>query len=1421
MKTKRWVEAKSFSYDGDDWGEYDEYDEYGANDQPPPPEPTAPTGPRQQGQSAGEPGHSFADPQAAGQPPIPRKNSFDAGDERRVFSTATPPPLGALNQKTQIDTAQIHTKNGTVGESSGMLPVTALSGQQSIYQYSASNGQRPAVAVQIPAVVRQTSAAQSDTSDTPQHRRDFSPSALPPPLQTRMSPAPSSATVSPAGARFPTRKSSLSQSSPTEPTGSPFTQSVPSNMPSAPSRERTPSNAAKPLPFIRPADVYKRANEEREKERQSMESNRPSLDSLMSRPGEDVAPSKGPKERTSSESLGRLNGRHPSLERLGDGYETGRTLQPILEPVAERKSEYLPDFSLSSQSVQSTATQPAQSSQPSSTSIQPNPLDQVSQTPALPQVHRLSTFGDDFWSSATASGAASSPATGNEVSNQPPYGDPGFRSVVDQAFNRTDDCSVPPTPISKQSESGVSRSNTDSTSGISPIMSRVPSSATSALKARNAGARETSTPAIAEETSDTGTPPSRPLSAAMLGGGYQIPRKPSPGHSRNVSGGSIPGSASATSRSGLNTPSPAHSPARSPAIEPQKPLPEPEVAVISSLSPTSPNPIEGSLAAPTNYATREADIASAMRQSPEEDISGLGEVEKESQVAFLESHKDIKAPTLERPLQSRSGSPSKGRVQELAGKFNEISESRRNSTHSIASKDSVSSWERSQEDLTLPAAGAQGLTSQGRNNIPDTGAVRETLAERPVAHRGGSFRPKLPGQWESYTTAATPSEKGDSNVQLGHGDARIADQRALGAPIGARGEADEEIDLTPTTAKHSAVSDSSKSASNPLNALQAVGNTMGETIKASMGMGKGPSDVEMERDTESRVPTETHGYSVGDVYLRPLQLERTASSIASSAPPTPPPKDNSFENATPESEDIPPPVPLKQKSPEPSCPKNDELTPTRPAMLPQLSTDPSLHDQESDKLRKEIVLSLSPLKTSETVAPEPLGSSLQPNGLPVNNRDSSILPAEYESYWADEGVTNQPTEPQPSRSSNEVTGPALETIPDVSGAQIPASTGATTSPPTSYGARPDLLDQRFSFESGPTGFSPQSSLNTQATPDAGLSQTAKEKPKASSPTLRLVEKEAANKLYIAPTTSFGPGHTDHTVQPIPSVVEPELSAQRSRTPPMVAETSTGTSQFQNTRESTPPGKLSIEGLHVVNSENPEAVDIPPRLSAEVVPKPPPAQPQSPSHEAMLMGPRPQTTQVRSSQPNSIMDRPPGFREILAIKSSPDRIATYNMAREHFARPNTGLSTWLAATVAANPDSKPLANLAIRPTMSAAGPSRHKPTGSISLFAKLSTHNSQQQPQATPYFEQYNAAASQLPTHVGPSTPTAAPQGNQQSVSGAGAGGKSTSHQMQAKGKDLLHSAGVLGGKATIGAKGLFAKGKGRFRVSGGADKVDN
>ena len=47
-------------------------------------------------------------------------------------------------------------------------------------------------------------------------------------------------------------------------------------------------------------------------------------------------------------------------------------------------------------------------------------------------------------------------------------------------------------------------------------------------------------------------------------------------------------------------------------------------------------------------------------------------------------------------------------------------------------------------------------------------------------------------------------------------------------------------------------------------------------------------------------------------------------------------------------------------------------------------------------------------------------------------------------------------------------------------------------------------------------------------------------------------------------------------------------------------------------------------------------------------------------------------------------------------------------------------------------------------------------------------------------------------------------------SGSGFSGRIVNQQVQLKGKDLLHTANVLGGKGMTSAKGLFAKGKSRF-----------
>jgi hypothetical protein len=171
-KTKKWVDAKSYAYDGDDWGDYDQDDEYGADAQ---------------------------QEQSNTQPKLARSSSFERGDEKSTFSATT--------------------------------PLAATSGPNALNQ-----GANRAVSGQT--------IASDASSAVPEHRRDFSPSAMPQPLSTSRqnagSPAPSeTAQVRPpsaAGAYDP-RETSTAQ------------------------------------PFVRPADIYKRIEEARSKEALAKASN--------------------------------------------------------------------------------------------------------------------------------------------------------------------------------------------------------------------------------------------------------------------------------------------------------------------------------------------------------------------------------------------------------------------------------------------------------------------------------------------------------------------------------------------------------------------------------------------------------------------------------------------------------------------------------------------------------------------------------------------------------------------------------------------------------------------------------------------------------------------------------------------------------------------------------------------------------------------------------------------------------------------------------------------------------------------------------------------------------------------------------------------------------------------------------------------
>lgn len=1170
-KTKKWVQAKKNAYDGDDWGGYDEYDEYGVNPEPEQPQPPAQ---RYYAQRTEQPSRSFTDPSQQAPLPRARRNSFEHGEEQRAFSSTIPQP-----------------QHGH-GQQYGELPGQARGHEHEQGYHMGERG-------------------------------DFSPSAMPPPLQTRISQVPADFTP-PINTQFPPRKSSIGQGD------------MP--MPASP-RSRNGSQASdKPLPFIRPADIYKRHQEERE--RASMESSRPSLDSLSS----------------------------PTQDNMVSAQDGGRLLQPM-ETVAERKSEYLPDYD---------AAAPHDKQQP-----------QQDQSLVSPQ------------------------------------DDQGLRSVVDQAFTRADESrSVPPTPISNDNDSSsdLLRSNTGSTSGISPIMSRVPSSAASALRHRDQA--ESTTPAIAEEPSEVMTPVTQPTSAKIVEPMHHVPGKPSPGHSRNFSNSSLP-------RSGLATPTRGDSPARSPVLAPSRDVPEPESALVTTESNETPGAMEGGLQGPSPaYATREADIATAVRDGPDNGAPGLGASELQAQNNFLESH-NAQGPLDDGLPRDRSESPSKGRVQALAGKFGEVASSRRGSTQSNRSRNSVQSWERSNDNSR---AASPTKASPSKPSSP----VKE-------------FRPHLPGQWESYaTTAMTPSDQGEQ------------DRRLSFANNGS--SALNKSDSTPTTEKQplAGASLAETDTSDPLAALRDAGAAMVNSIRTTLG-----ADDQLSETQQQQARRADHG----NIYLpRPLQLDRTGTS-SSSVPPTPPAKD------TPESE-FPPPPPLKER---PSQPFKSQ--PKRPSLDPQLSTDPSAEDQESDRLRKEIVASLSPFKAPASPASESNQASLHPVS-PGTNRASSILPSEYDTYWADEDRASR-------RSSQDTERYAQGQPSEATVSFLPHSEEPT---------KPVILN-RFSWEaSKPQLQTPDEQAQDIATVEPTKASQATESPL---PTVeRAADRERQEWSEGLPDSYFGPEHTFTVTKPDP--ISSSDMPQRSASPTV-----------DTTRSVTSPAREETRspGLHVVNTElNPEAVDLPPRFSAEH------EQPsglggsglnekqqieQPAQHLAIVPSDEEPKTSIAAQEPSPkspITDKPLGAREIATLNTAAERIDIYNKTREYWATVDHGLDDWLRSALEANPElatqTYPVQRV---PTSSA----RHRHTGSLALFGKLGGSSSYDVSA-----DQHNNASVPVPTNsTSPTNPA---------PSGPGFGGRIANQQMQLKGKDLLHTANVLGGKGMTSAKGLFAKGKSRF----GREKVD-
>ena len=1402
-KTKRWVEAKSYSYDGDDWGEADEYDEYGGYDEPPP--PPKPTGLRQQGQSArsvpqspyGSPTDPYqrpmdnsrqgygnmGGPQQYGQRsatnPQPRvdteharSNSFDRGDEKRSFSAGGFQP-GMASPGIVTRQQPSYTQDQHQGPANSQPPMQFDPNQmrpvqpevrrpypeQQIRQHAEqpiqetehfydprSHHGEPSYPdePQYPSMGSRAQSMTSNTSSMDIHnRRDFTPSALPPPLHTRGSPSPDSRSSS----THPPRKSSLSQTN--QPTILAPSQS--SSMPAPPEpgaaqRQRTSSGADKPLPFVRPADIYRRMQEEKEKDRQSQDSSRPSMDAITGRP-EQVERDTGPAFKEEAPDLF-SPALSPTPSHVLDSVEArehGPTLQPMLDPVAERRSEYGTDGIGVDHEPPNSQKQSAGPWGQEKAPIQPHIAPRSAQetlSPVLPEVARMSSFGDSFLGSNGATEGPSLQAmlsatnTTTPLANRKPTGDEspgglqhqpsaGFRSVVNQAFDVTDD-QIPPTPTSTVG-SGIERSTSGGTSVISPIISRGPSTATPNANVRYAGARPR-TPSLPEESEDIS---SRPMSSSSIGTPRQTARKPSPSQVMSSELGEpspptfIPGH-----RRDLSTPSPSNSPARTPALEANNQLRQPQEAELAMSTPTEPSFLPGAFRA--DQALRKDSDASSIRS--------LNDPRK------------------------RSESPSKSRVRDLAGKFESASSSRRGS------------------DQSLSQRGGTGTTSPQRLDMPAPG--------RPLAaDRKESFRPHLPGGWDSYISNAPPARSSSKDFDdedasplrqtfgpshSGHTNSETLQDRSVPDLSGMPEQSND-----PSLRQDGA-------SSTPFSPVAAAGTALAGANTAVTGIKDGPehatflptSSTKLGLENQSsldppRTPrdasTATHGV-IHQITSGPSIPIAADHNEASDVAPTPPLKDMQMPERAKQAPDHFQPSSAFGAAE----PRSEQATPlARPPTLSALSTDTG-SQYESDRLRREIVRSLTPNAPSEpTTAESDSPYQDEPQGPGKANvqraHESMVIPREYDSYWNDSESVDLTR--SSSKRISEVTPSAIEQHPGMTtdGDQKAPSTNHVLSPrlqrlvsePRIEDQRPNVPPHRFSWEQASTKEEPIQGVQ-QGTEPVDLEKRYLESRSADSPTLR----QSFDK--------DGTGPRDANVA--------------------------GASGDLRDRPPTYPGDLeAVEHLSDKryiedSSEGQDYGDEPRAFGASSVAdrskvvEPIPASPQIDSPNTFGQGgslplfPPPQTAQPKI----------PAFREILALKTPAERIRGYNEAREQFANQDTGLAHWLAVTATELPEhADVLSSVGRRP----AAIMSHKPSSSRLLSGLRST---------------------------GPRSDvseTAGPSFGQSSFPSSGSS-KLATQQVQAKGKDLLHSAGVFGGKANVAAKGLFSKGRSKFRGAGGTDKVD-
>lgn len=1035
--TKKWAEAKAINYD--DWDDSDGYD---------PEEPVQTVqghgrqqswDTRSQGGYSNPPGQHYPSNRSVIGPVGTGRASFDRGDDRRHLANVggDQGPYPTAQRDPFEDIQHDHDPNLDAQSRANRAPPSLqlqTGGRPSMEQHQYQQGpypQGPYTAGPGGNYFQEPRGAPfSAPLIGPSGRRSQS-SGRPPPGdiyprgESPMRPVSQNSHGGSPSRAFPPRKSSLSQQQPPPeiqnhgiiglaPTG----------------QASTPSSEGKALPFIRPADIYRRMEEEKEKERRSQESSRPSFESATSRIRETSVAS----HRTGMEPIN-----DPRTNETVEEPDTTRRLQPTLPPVAERKSEYGfdnmmqntnqdqptatlnrtdTDISKASAASSDYTNRPDPTSASTLNSRQ-SPFDILAESPnessvpappvapfLLPAVRGVSDFGTDIFGQRNESLPQSHPQSSNMttvtrgesiVAAPIPGSDlqhqtsPSYRSMVNQAFDRSQD-QVPPTPVSMSDS--VARSNSASASDISPIVSRIYDP-------------PVSQPPIPEESNSrpgtSGT--QRSVSKSM---DKELPAPPAivPGYRRDSS------------------PALSNNPENRPLSIATADIPKGEHAIPSAATSSTASwdkdsekgPIEGDVPLMTDAPAPAAAGASTHLEKPSESSRTTSEDWREwenSRKQFKTQHGGQDSmpstPGVPSPI-SRTESPSKGTVRDIANKL---------------------------------------------ESNPGTNSPVNLEPARPSNARLESFRPSLPGGWQSYTTTtgtATPQHE---------------NQLSETQPSAATGNVEEDYPKAGPPKDHSAYTGTSKTA---FEALAASGSA----LAGAFGLSQVAREQNQQSDSsadDSRASTSMSNYE-REVGETPLSQDRQLESIpevdyrspTSPLAPTPLLKDTPSEADAGRStlDYFPAPLTVRQSR------GAEQHTPQRPVLPTSLSTETSPQDDDNDRLRKEIVKSLTP-KSSRFEDSSRLSSGQ--NNFPVtsgsqrtvSSMGDSNLPREYDSYW------NESNEEASRKGASETATPKVPSVPETS--EAPASkvssvseTKAVVSNAESEMPPKTTLEQRFSWE---------------------------------------------------------------------------------------------------------------------------------------------------------------------------------------------------------------------------------------------------------------------------------------------------------------------------------------------------------------------